>query len=137
MLLNAIMTTLTNPEVVAAIADLADVDPIVMPPPQIVHVVSGEDIALPPLREIPGATGSRGAHLRARPGPDPVRTRRPARQVIRWLCQIAADAGLSGMERLTQTELNRPRARCLPGLGVGADLSRQLALTRASDCRMP
>jgi hypothetical protein len=106
-LLNAMVATLTSPDIVASIADLADVDPIVVPPPQVVHVVSGEEIAqlLPPLREIPGATGSRGAHLRA----DPVLTLTDpedrARQVVRWLCQIAADAGLSGMERLTQMAL--------------------------------
>jgi hypothetical protein len=68
-LLNAMMATLTSTAIVAAIADLADVDPIVVPPPQVVHIISVQEIArfLPPLRAIPGATGSRGAHLRADP----------------------------------------------------------------------
>lgn len=30
------------------------------------------------------------------------------RQVTRWLCQIAADAGLLGMERLTKLQLPAP-----------------------------
>jgi hypothetical protein len=69
-LLNAMMATLTEPRVVAAIADLADVDPILVPAPGIVHIVSSREIAefLPPqLRPIPEATGSRGAHLQADP----------------------------------------------------------------------
>ena len=101
----------------AAIADLADVDPIVVPPPQIVHAVSNGEIArlLPPnLWEIPGATGSHGAHLRADPALSLADPEDRARQVIRWLCQIAADAGLSGMERLTQTELPAPELAALP-----------------------
>ena len=106
-LLNAIVGTLTSREIVSAIADLADVDPIVVPPPRIVHVVTGEEIArfLPPLPEIPGATGSRGAHLLADPALTLSESADRASQVTRWLCQIAADAGLSGMERLTKTEL--------------------------------
>ena len=115
-LLNAMMATLTSPAIVAAIADLADVDPIVVPPPQIVHVVSGQEIAqfLPPLREIPEATGSHGAHLRADPALSLADPEDRARQVIRWLCQIAADAGLSGMDRLTQTELSAPELAARP-----------------------
>lgn len=118
-LLHAMMATLTSPPIVAAIADLADVDPIVVPPPQIVHIVSREEVTrlLPPqLWQIPGATGSHAAHLRANPAvslTDPVDR---ARQVVRWLCQIAADAGLSGMERLTQTELPAPELAALPTL---------------------
>jgi hypothetical protein len=106
-LLDSMTATLTSPEFVAAIADLADVDPIVVPPPQVVHVISNGEIArlLPPLSEIPGATGSRGAHLRADPALSLADPEDRARQVIRWLCQIAADAGLIGMERLTQTAL--------------------------------
>ena len=110
------MATLTATEIVAAIADLADVDPIVVPPPQIVHIVSEQEIArcLPPLREIPGATGSRGAHLRADPALTLSEAEDRARQVIRWLCQIAADAGMIGMEGLTQTELPAAELAALP-----------------------
>jgi hypothetical protein len=106
-LLNSIMATLTDPRVVAAIADLADVDPIQVPPPRILHVVSGREIAdfLPSqLRPIPGATGSRGAHIQADPALSLADPFDRSQQVIRWLCQIAADAGLTGMESLV-TEL--------------------------------
>jgi hypothetical protein len=103
-LLDSMMATLTSPETVAAVADLADVDPIVVPPPRVMHVISREEIArlLPPLREIPGATGSQGAHLSADPALSLADPEDRTRQVIRWLCQIAADAGLTGMESLTR-----------------------------------
>ena len=104
VLLEAIIATLTSPDITAAIADLADIDPILVPPPRSLHIVSGQEIAgfLPPLQPIPGATGSHGAHLRADPAlslPDP---NDRATQATRWLRQIAADAGLSGMEHLTK-----------------------------------
>jgi len=45
----------------AAVSPLADVDPIVVPAPQVVHMVSREEIArlLPPLHEIPALHGHR------------------------------------------------------------------------------
>jgi len=102
-LLDAMMATLTDPRVVAAIADLADVDPILVPAPRTLHLVSNREIAgfLPPrLRAIPGAAGSQGAHLQADPALSLADPEDRARQVIRWLCQIAADAGLTGMESM-------------------------------------
>jgi hypothetical protein len=115
-LLDAMMATRTSTVNVAAIADLADVDPIVVPLPRVLHIVSRQEIArfLPPLRAIPSATGSRGAHLRADPALTLSEPQDRARQVIRWLCQISADAGLSGMERLTQTELPAPELAAMP-----------------------
>lgn len=103
-LLNAMTATLTDPRIVAAISDLADVDPILVPPPRFLHIVSSREIAefLPPqLRPIPDATGSHGAHLQADPALSLADPAERAQQVIRWLCQIAADAGLTGMESLT------------------------------------
>jgi len=102
-LLNAMMATLTDPRVAAAIADLADVDLILVPPPRVLHLVSSREIAgfLPPqLRPIPDATGSQGAHLQADPALSLADPEDRAQQVTRWLRQIAADAGLTGMERL-------------------------------------
>lgn len=103
-LLDAVIATLTDPGIIAAIADLADVDPILVPPPRNLHIVSGQEIArfLPPLQPIPGTTGSHGAHLRADPALALADPGDRATQVTRWLCQIAADAGLTGMERLTR-----------------------------------
>ncbi len=63
-LLDAMMATLTEPRVVAVIADLADVDPILVPPPRILHLVSDHEIAgfLPPQLQpfpVPPARGAR------------------------------------------------------------------------------
>jgi hypothetical protein len=102
-LLDAMMATLTDPRVAAAIADLADVDPILVPPPRVLHLISNREIVgfLPPqLRPIPDASGSHGAHLQADPALSLADPEDRARQVTRWLCQIAADAGLTGMENL-------------------------------------
>jgi hypothetical protein len=102
-LLNAMMVTFTDSRVVAVIADLADVDPILVPLPRVVHLVSIREIAdfLPPqLRPIPDASGSRGAHLQTDPALSVADPEDSARQASRWLCQIAADAGLEGMETL-------------------------------------
>jgi hypothetical protein len=122
-LLSAIMATLTEPPVVAVISDLADVEPIVVPPPRILHLVSDQEIVgfLPEqLQPVDGATGSRGAHLQA----DPVLTLAEpgdrAQQVIRWLCQIAADAGLTGMEQLAG-QLPTPASPELPAPGSGSE----------------
>ncbi|MCW2932152.1 MAG: hypothetical protein JWM19_3114 [Actinomycetia bacterium] len=103
-LLEAVMATFTDQGFTSAVADLADIDPILVPPPRNLHIVSSREIAgfLPPLRQIPGATGSQGAHLRADPALTLADPGDRATQAIRWLRQIAADAGLAGMERLTQ-----------------------------------
>jgi hypothetical protein len=103
-LLDAMTATLTSPDITGVIADLADLDPILIPPPRNLHIVTGYEIAgfLPPLQPITGATGSHGAHLRADPTLDLTDPEDRAAQATRWLCQIAADAGLAGMERLTQ-----------------------------------
>ena len=69
-LLSAIMATLTEPPVVAVISDLADVEPIVVPPPRILHLVSDQEIAgFLPEQCSPSTAppASRGAHLQADP----------------------------------------------------------------------
>jgi Putative DNA-binding domain len=102
-LLDAALATLTGPPVVAALADLADTDPILVPPPQVLHVTSSREITsfLPPqLRPIPGAARSRGAHVRADPELNLADPRDRAEQVTRWLTRIAADAGVTGMQAL-------------------------------------
>lgn len=103
-LLEAIIATLTSPDITAVLADLADIDPLLVPPPGSLHVVSPHEIAqfLPPLQPIPEAAGSRGAHLRADPALSPSDPEDRATQATRWIRQIAADAGLTGIERLTR-----------------------------------
>ena len=105
-LLDAALATLTQQRLVAAVADLADVEPVLVPPPRILHLVSSREIAgfLPQqLQPIPGAAGSRGAHVQADPALALTDPEERARQVARWLCQIATDAGLSGMESLLRS----------------------------------
>jgi hypothetical protein len=89
---------------VVVLADLADVDPLLVPPPGSLHVVSPHEIVqfLPPLQPIPEVTGSRGAHLRADPASSLSDPEDRAAQATRWVRQIAADAGLTGIERLTR-----------------------------------
>jgi hypothetical protein len=102
-LLDAMLATFTQQKLVTAVADLADAEPVLVPPPRSLHLVSSREIAgfLPPqLQLIPGAGGSRGAHVRADPALAPADPEDRIRQVARWLCQIATDAGLGGMESL-------------------------------------
>lgn len=104
-LLDSIIATMTGDPVVNALADLADVDPIVVPLPRTLHIVSQREMAsfLPPLAAIPDADGSRGAHLRADPALSLGDPEGRDEQVKRWLCQISADAGLRGMDELVDT----------------------------------
>jgi len=103
-LLEAIIATLTSPDITAVLADLADIDPLLVPLPGSLHVVSPHEIAqfLPPLQPIAEGTGSRGAHLRADPALSLSDPEDRAAQATRWLRQIAGDAGLTGIERLTR-----------------------------------
>jgi hypothetical protein len=57
---------MTGTQVVSALADLADIDPILVPAPSAVHLVSGDELAglLPRLEAIEGARSGHGAHLR-------------------------------------------------------------------------
>jgi hypothetical protein len=65
------------------------------------HSSRAGDRRVPPA----GATGSRGAHLRADPALTLADPADRAQQVTRRLRQIVADAGLTGMERLAQLQL--------------------------------
>lgn len=121
-LLDAVLATLTEQRLVTAVADLADVDPILIPPPRSLHVVASREIAdfLPQqLQPIPSCGSSRGAHVQADPSLAPADPPDRARQAARWLCQIAADAGLSGMESLvSQLMPDWPEENLSPQLGL-------------------
>jgi len=58
------------------------------------------DLLPPELRPIRDAGTSRGAHMQADPILDLSDPADLAEQVDRWLIQIGADAGLTGMEHL-------------------------------------
>lgn len=105
LLLDSLIATMTDSQVVAALADMAAIDPIIVPAPRTVHLVSGEPIAglLPPLPPIPGGRSGHGAYLRANPTLDLADSADRQQQVIQWLIQIAGDASLRGMEQLVAT----------------------------------
>ena len=108
-LLDSAAATLTCDEVVAPVADLADVDPITVGQPRVLHVVSGPpipDLLPAQLRPIRGAGVSHGAHMQADPVLDQSDPAERAEQVDLWLNQMGADAGLLGMERLV-TEMRK------------------------------
>jgi len=102
-LLDAMAATLTSPEVVGAVADLADVDPITVRQPRVLHLVSGPpmpDLLPPQLYPIRDGGVSHGAHMLADPALDLSDPAERSQQVDRWLNQMGADAGLLGMEQL-------------------------------------
>ena len=102
-LLDAVAATLTSPGVVGPVADLAGADPITVRQPRVLYVVSG-----PPLPELLPADlfairdggVSYGASMLADPALDLSDPADRAEQADRWLIQMAADAGLLGMEHL-------------------------------------
>ncbi|MEO3783791.1 ATP-binding protein [Actinocorallia sp. B10E7] len=103
-LMEALATTFTNPEVVAPISDLARVDPVAVPQPRVLHLVTERPILevldATGLKQIPDAGVSRGGHLLADPALDLADPADRRRQIQGWLSQLALDAGLLGMEQL-------------------------------------
>src|SRR5215469_8854378 len=112
-LLDSIVVTLTSPDVVAPVADLAGVDPITVRQPRVLHVVSGPPMAelLPDrLRPIFGGGVSHGAHMLGDPALDLSDPMDRCEQVDRWLNQLGIDAGLVGMEELVGEMRNQTDA---------------------------
>ena len=104
-LLDAVLFSLTEPLVVAAIAKLANSGPSLVFPPRMVHLISEHKLAefLPGwLQPIPGAIGTCESHLQADPRLDLARQADRIEQIDRWLQQITQDASLTGMERLAR-----------------------------------
>jgi len=113
-LIGAILATLTGQDVVAPLADLSGIDPLAVPQPRVMHMVTGrpvtEVVDTTGLKLIPDAGDSRGAHLLADPALDLSDDHDRREQVRRWLIQIALDAGLTGMERILEhSSAARPR----------------------------
>jgi hypothetical protein len=102
-LLDAVAATLTSPAVTGPVADLAGADPLTVRQPRVLHVVSGPPMPdLLPAQLSPVRDGgvSHGAHMLADPALDLSEPSERTEQVERWLIQMAADAGLLGMEQL-------------------------------------
>jgi hypothetical protein len=104
-LLDALISTLTEPRIVAAIANLANIDASLVPPPRIVHLISEQELAgfLPAwLQPVPGATEhvspiSRRSTGLTWPGP----TTGLSRQTYGY-ARSSRTRALTGMERLAR-----------------------------------
>jgi|SRR5579884_1027313 len=103
-LCDVLAATLVDPAVRQRLADIAGVDPIIVPQPTNLHFVSGDSVSdlLYPngLTLIKDAGVSHGAHLLADPAHDLSEPSERRQQIDSWLEQIALDAGLRGMERV-------------------------------------
>jgi hypothetical protein len=102
VMLDSTAATLTSPDILGPIADLAGVDPITIRQPRVLHIVSGPPMPelLPPLSSIRDSGVSHGAHMLADPALDLSSPAERGEQVDRWLNQMGSDAGLLGMEQL-------------------------------------
>jgi hypothetical protein len=102
--LDAMLASLADPSVVNALAGLAGIDPVIVPPPANLDFITGRvvgDLLYPGgLTPIPDAGPSHGANLLANPTLDLTAEGDRREQIDDWLQQIALDAGLSGMEKL-------------------------------------
>lgn len=102
--LDAMIGALTDPGVVGTLADLAGIDPVLVPLPANLHFVTGPNVRellyLERLVPIPDAGPSHGANLLANPTLDLANPEERRSQLDDWLQQIALDAGLSGMQGL-------------------------------------
>jgi hypothetical protein len=103
-LVEGLIATLVDRDVVAAVADLAGIDPLVVPQPFSVDLLTGPPVTdlLNPmgLVPIPNAGTSSGANLVADPSldlSDPVERKE---QIDSFLVHIGLDAGVTGMEGL-------------------------------------
>lgn len=105
-LIDALVASLVDENVTSTLAALAGVDPLVVPQPIGLYLISGTDVtdllAGNGLTAVPDAGTSYGANLLADPGVD---QRDPAERralIDSWLQQISLDAGLQGMERVLE-----------------------------------
>jgi hypothetical protein len=101
---DGLLEGLTDDGVVQALADVAGIDPAIVPQPLSAHLITEaavEDLLhLDGLVLIKGAGGSHGANLAADPTRDLADWADRHGQIDAWMQQIALDAGLRGMEQL-------------------------------------
>lgn len=102
--IDAMIAALACGEVRAALAGLAGIDPVLVPLPGNLHLVTGpamtELLSPDRLTLIPDAGNSHGANLLANPTLDLAAPEERQSQLDDWLQQIALDSGLNGMENL-------------------------------------
>ena len=121
-LIDAMLATLTSKDIIEPLADLAGIDPIAVPQPRVMHMVTARPVIdvldTTGLRPIPEAGVSKGAHLLADPARDLADEDDRREQVAAWLTQIAMDAGLRGMEQLLDRLAGSPAGAGQPGRDV-------------------
>jgi hypothetical protein len=105
-LCDALLISLTDAQVAAQLADLAGIDPELVPQPANLNFVTSTDVSelldISGLKLVPDAGASRGANLMGDPSIDVRDPDERAAQVDSWLQQIGLDAGLRGMERVLE-----------------------------------
>jgi hypothetical protein len=135
-LLDGMAATLTSPAVTGPVADLAGADPLTVRQPRVLQVVGGPampDLLPAQLSPIRDGGVSHGAHM-ADPALDLSEPAERAEQVDRWLIQMAADAGLRGMEQLI-SDMRRIATR-LPAAGAAKSAGGRPPLPfSATGCR--
>lgn len=103
-LVDGLLAALTDSGVMSTLADLAAIDPVVVPQPPDLDFLTGpsmEDLLnLLGLTTVEDAGTSHGANLIADPALDLRHPPERHEQVDSWLLQVGLDAGLLGMERL-------------------------------------
>lgn len=101
--IDGMLITLTSNEVVAALADLADTDPVLVPQPANLYFLTGREVSelvvLDDLAPVPEAGPSRGASLLADPSFDLRSAAERHSQIDNWMVQLVLDAGLTGAEK--------------------------------------
>jgi len=102
--LDGVIAALIDQAVVATLADLAGIDPVVVAQPFTLDFYAGppagELLESSGLRLLPDAGPSGGANLVADPSLDLSNPSERGKQLDAWVEQIALDAGLLGMEKL-------------------------------------
>ncbi|WP_159042504.1 helix-turn-helix domain-containing protein [Streptomyces sp. IGB124] len=105
-LLDGLLRTAVDPEVVTEIARITDIDTTLVAQPRELYLVADRQVKelLHPdgLTEIPDAGASAGGIFRANPALDLRVTAERQEQVDDWLRQLGLDAGLTGMEALIE-----------------------------------
>jgi hypothetical protein len=116
-LMEEVIKALLDKHVVNAFGELAQIHPLAVPQPRVLHIISRQPMVhllSTGLERIPEAGISYGAHLLADPGLDLADPESRREQVNAWLVETAMDAGLTGMEKLlaAREERSSQRPRC-------------------------
>lgn len=102
-LIDALLASLASSDIRGPLADLAGIDPIAVPQPRVMHLVTARPITdvldTAGLGLIPNAGTSMGTHLLTDPARDLADEDDRREQVTAWLTLIALDAGLWRMEQ--------------------------------------